>query len=103
MRDWNSFYKILKKYHNDSTSLKAEPNIPHYADKNGYKTATFTNLSCNIRKDKKGGYVQFPKIVKKHGFPSDRFYIGKLDLIDKDFKQIRLVPEEDQDVYKRQV
>ncbi|WP_233513018.1 RNA-guided endonuclease InsQ/TnpB family protein [Absiella sp. AM29-15] len=95
MRDWDSFFKILKKYRNDPTSLKAAPHIPNYADKNGYKTATFTNLSCDIRKDKKGGYVQFPKIVKKHGFPSDRFYIGKLDMMDKDFKQIRLVPEED--------
>ena len=25
MRDWDSFFKILKKYRNDPTSLKAKP------------------------------------------------------------------------------
>lgn len=77
IKDWTSFFKGIRDYKISPQKYKGRPKLPKYKNKEGHKTAVFTNQQCYY---KEGGFITFT---------------GTCELLKtkvSNFQQVRIVP-----------
>lgn len=57
VHDMDAFYASKRKWNKDPKNMLGKPKIPHYKEKKGQSTTTFSNQACKI----KDHHITFPK------------------------------------------